>query len=103
MTEAVQSAPVRARVDFWFNPLCPSAWLTSPSVLEAAKVPDIDLHWHARSLAELNRGGDLPEDYQRTMDQARGLVRVAIVPAKEHGEGVLVDLFAAMGTLRHHE
>ena len=86
MTEAVQTAPVSARVDFWFDPLCPWAWLTSRWVLEAAKVRDLDIHWHVMSLSVLNRGRDLPEDYRAMMEKAIGPVISKVPTGEEAGK-----------------
>jgi protein-disulfide isomerase-like protein with CxxC motif len=88
-------------VDFWFDPLCPFAWITSRTMLEAEQVRDIEVTWHIMSLAYLNQDKDISDDYRELLKDAWQPVRVCMAVDQEYGQEKLAELYTALGTRKH--
>ncbi|MBA2772889.1 MAG: DsbA family protein [Nocardioidaceae bacterium] len=95
------TAETRATADFWFDPLCPWAWIASRWMKEVEQVRDVDTNFHLMSLAYLNADKDISEDYRKSLTY--GPVRVCQAAAEAHGDEVLDRLYTELGTRFHND
>lgn len=93
----------RDAAEFWFDPLCPWAWMTSRWMMEVEQVRPVEVTWSVMSLSVLNEGRDLDAGYRAMLDRGWGPVRVITAAAREHGREVVKPLYDAMGELIHHQ
>src|SRR3954453_9314816 len=95
--------PPPAGADFWFDPLCPFAWITSRWMLEVEQVRDVTVNWRVMSLYFLNKDRDISEDYQARITRGLRVGRVLIAAEQQVGPEALGPLYTALGTRIHLE
>ncbi len=96
------NATAPTRVDFWFDPSCPWAWMTSRWIDEVAALRDLDVHWHIMSLAVLNEDrDDLSDHYREFLPRARRYARLVAAVTEVEGEQAVKPLYDALGTRIH--
>ena len=100
---AVDNDSVQPVADFWFDPRCPFAWITSRWILEVEKVRDIRVEWHVMSLSYLNEDKDVSADYRKKLADGWGPVRVLMAAPEHIGQQALLPLYTAMGERIHVE
>ncbi|NNC10851.1 disulfide bond formation protein DsbA [Planctomonas sp. JC2975] len=88
-------------VDFWFDPSCPWAWMTSRWVDEVAPHRDLNVTWHIMSLFVLNEDKDVSDSYRRMLPRTLRYARLVTAVGELEGQQAVKPLYDALGTRIH--
>lgn len=98
-----QALPSPQSVEFWFDPSCPWAWMTSRWATEVAEVRGFEIQWNIMSLAILNENQDVDEEYRAFFPRALRLARLVNGVRELRGQASVFPLYTALGTRIHPE
>lgn len=93
----------QTKAEFWFDPLCPWAFMTSRWILEVEKVRDVTVQWNLFSLAHLNRDKEMSEDYKAKLMRSWHCTRLIAAAQNVAGSQVTLPLYTAISTRIHLE
>ena len=89
-------------LNFYFDPVCPFAWMTSKWVRMVALQRDYSVDWRFISLRIINADVDydahFPPGYEGGHTAGLRLLRVAARVRAEHGRAAVGPLYSAIGT-----
>jgi len=90
-------------VEFWFDPGCPFTWRTSRWLTDVAARRPVSVTWRLMSLAVLNAGKEIPDQYRTAMERGARTLRVLAAAEEAGGQDALRRLYTALGTRRHEQ
>ena len=95
-----------ADLDFFFDPVCPWAWITSRWVAEVQQLRQYDVQWKFISLKFLNEDkmdySKMPEGYAAVHAAGTNGLRVAARARAEQGNEACGAVYTALGTSLHN-
>lgn len=94
---------VMNRIEFFFDPVCPFAWLTSRWAVEVSGHRDLVIDWRFISLHVLNEGDDGTAAPSPGHALGLGFLRVAAAAREAAGGDAVGAWYTAIGTALHVE
>lgn len=89
-------------INFYFDPVCPFAWMTSKWVRSVMAQRDYAVEWRFISLRMINADVDydahFPPEYEAGHTAGLKLLRVAAKVRADHGPAAVGTLYAALGS-----
>ena len=90
-----------ADIHFYFDPLCPFAWMTSKWIRMVTRQRDYSVDWRFISLRQVNAAVDydshFPPEYEAGHTAGLRLLRVAATVRSSYGREAVGRLYAAIG------
>lgn len=87
--------------DFWIDPSCPWSVMTASWLAEVQRERGVDVRWHAMSLAVLNEGNEIPEEWAQFTADSWGPVRVLAAADERFEPDRVRALVLALGRRLH--
>jgi hypothetical protein len=96
-----------ADAEFFFDPICPWAWITSRWTVEVAEQRGLDIDWRFICLRIVNEakdyGKDFPQGYVNSHGGGQKMLRIAAATREAHGNDAVGRLYTELGTRLHNE
>lgn len=90
-------------IEFWFDPTCPFTWRTSRWVVDVAERKGTAVNWRMMSLAILNQGKEIPEQWRAMMAQGEVAGKVFQAVSQTQGGDALARLYTEFGSRLHEQ